>query len=122
MSGRPKTQRTREPHEKLKATKVSRVGTVIRCNTCKGIGHNRASCDRKNGKTTSVRGSQGTSASVPIDPPMAPTATAPTVDSRTTSGTQQGSISSKRKLSLEIGSQDSIGPSSSNSKVKSYVT
>ena len=105
------------------------MGTVIRCNKCKGTGHNRASCDRKNGKTTSVRGSQGTSASVPIDPPMAPTATeasalatAPTVDSRTASGTQQGSISSKRKLSLEIGSQDSIGPSSSMSKVRSYVT
>ena len=107
------------------------MGTVIRCNKCKGTGHNRASCDRKNGKTTSVRGSQGTSASVPIDPPMAPTATeasapttatAPTVDPRTASGTQQGSISSKRKLSLEIGSQDSIGPSSSNSKVRSYVT
>ena len=92
------------------------MGTVIRCNKCKGTGHNRASCDRKNGNTSSVRGSQGTSASAPA------IATAPTVDPRTASGTQQGSISSKRKLSLEIGSQDSIGPSSSMSKVRSYVT
>ena len=31
MPGRPNTERRREPHEQPKATKMSRVGTVIRC-------------------------------------------------------------------------------------------
>ena len=54
MPGSPKTQRTREPHEKPKATKVSRVGSVMRCGKCKCTGHNRASYDRRSGKNQSA--------------------------------------------------------------------
>ena len=133
MPGRSKTQRTREPHEKPKTTKVSRVGTIIRCTKCKCTVHNRSSCDRRNGKANTSnnngQGSEGTPASTPANAPTPATstgasapATAPIPVPRTESGTQQGNISSKRKLFLEIGSQDSIGPSSSNSKVRSYVT
>lgn len=35
LPGRPKKERTREGHEKPKATKISRVGTVGRCRICK---------------------------------------------------------------------------------------
>uniref|UniRef100_A0A0A9BQG1 CCHC-type domain-containing protein n=1 Tax=Arundo donax TaxID=35708 RepID=A0A0A9BQG1_ARUDO len=49
MPGRPKKERTREAHEKPKGTKMSKVGTVIRCRKCKGQGHNRNTCDRRNG-------------------------------------------------------------------------
>ncbi|WVZ53833.1 hypothetical protein U9M48_004722 [Paspalum notatum var. saurae] len=48
MPGRPKTERRREPQEKPKAKKMSRMGIRIRCTKCKGVGHNRASCDKKN--------------------------------------------------------------------------
>jgi len=47
MPGRPKKERTREPTEKPKATKMSRVGTVIRCGKCKGTGHNASTCGRR---------------------------------------------------------------------------
>jgi len=47
MPGRPKKERTREPTEKPKATKMSRVGTVIRCRKCKGTGHNASTCGRR---------------------------------------------------------------------------
>lgn len=49
MPGRPKKERKRESHEKPKAAKISRVGTVIRCRKCKGIGHNKSTCDKRNG-------------------------------------------------------------------------
>nr|ABA98502.1 transposon protein, putative, Mutator sub-class [Oryza sativa Japonica Group] len=47
MPGRPKKERRREPHEKPKATRVSKVGTIIRCRRCKGIGHNKTTCARE---------------------------------------------------------------------------
>jgi alpha-galactosidase len=53
MPGRPKKERTREPTEKPKATKMSRVGTVIRCRKCKGIGHNASTCGRRTGSAQS---------------------------------------------------------------------
>ena len=133
MPGRSKTQRTREPHEKPKTTKVSRVGTVIRCTKCKCTVHNRSSCDRRNGKANTSnnngQGSKGTPASNPANAPTPDTgtgattpATAPIAVPRTEFGTQQGSTSSKRKLSLRIGSQDSVGPNSSMSNVSSTPT
>ena len=133
MLGRPKTQRTGEPHEKPKATKMSRVGTVIRCTKCKCTVHNRSSCDRRNGKANTSnnngQGSEGTPASTPANGPTPATgtgattpATAPIAVPRTEFGTQQGSTSSKRKLSLRIGSQDSVGPNSSMSNVSSTHT
>ncbi|WVZ99349.1 LOW QUALITY PROTEIN: hypothetical protein U9M48_044670 [Paspalum notatum var. saurae] len=51
MPGRPKKERKREPTEKPKGTKVSRVGTVLRCRKCKQIGHNRSTCDKRNAPT-----------------------------------------------------------------------
>ena len=53
MPGRPKKESKREPNEKPKAARVSRVGTVIRCRKCKQVGHNRSTCEKRNGKTTS---------------------------------------------------------------------
>lgn len=49
MPGRPKKERKREPNEKPKAKRVSRVGTVIRCRKCKQVGHNRSTCEKRNG-------------------------------------------------------------------------
>ncbi|WVZ71885.1 hypothetical protein U9M48_020417, partial [Paspalum notatum var. saurae] len=46
MPGRPKTERRREPTEKPKAKKMSRMGIRIRCRKCKGVGHNIASSTR----------------------------------------------------------------------------
>lgn len=48
MPGRPKKERRREPHEKPKATRVSKVGTIIMCRRCKGIGHNKTTCAKRN--------------------------------------------------------------------------
>lgn len=50
MPGRPRKERRREPNEKPKSTRVSRVGTIIRCRLCKGIGHNRGSCMKRRGE------------------------------------------------------------------------
>uniref|UniRef100_A0A8R7Q3N5 SWIM-type domain-containing protein n=1 Tax=Triticum urartu TaxID=4572 RepID=A0A8R7Q3N5_TRIUA len=44
MPGRPRKERKREGTEKPKATKVSRVGTLIRCRKCKCTGHNKTTC------------------------------------------------------------------------------
>lgn len=48
MPGRPKKERRREPTEKPKAGKISRVGTIIRCRKCNQVGHNRSTCDKRN--------------------------------------------------------------------------
>jgi hypothetical protein len=47
MLGRPNKERKREPHEKPKPAKISRVGTIIRSRKCKQIGHNRSTCDKE---------------------------------------------------------------------------
>ena len=49
MPGRPKKERKRDEGEKKKPPKgkLLKKGTVIRCRKCKGIGHNRATCERK---------------------------------------------------------------------------
>jgi len=49
MPDRPKKARKRETGEKPKTTRVSKVGTRIRCSKCKGVGHNISSCDRRHG-------------------------------------------------------------------------
>lgn len=114
MPGRPNTERKREPHEAPKATKMSRMGTVIRCNKCKGVGHNRLSCDRRNGI---VVGSGATSSaygapkplSVAAPQPRSSTAPKPpcTASFQPRSGTQQSSNNTKRNLPISIASQDS---------------
>jgi alpha-galactosidase len=48
MPGRPKTERRREATEPPKGSRMSKVGTVIRCTKCKQSGHNRTSCDKRN--------------------------------------------------------------------------
>jgi hypothetical protein len=68
MPGRPKKERKREPHEKPKPAKISRVGTVIRCRKCKQIGHNRSTCDKRNGPSaTSDRAANGQSSTAPAN-------------------------------------------------------
>ena len=126
MPGRHKTQRTREPHEKPKSTKMSRVGTVIRCAKCKGIGHNRSSCDKRSATALSgvdasgsaTRGRSGTAPSAP--PASVPRATTPGAQSATghASGSNQGPTTSKRKQSLTIESQDSVGTTTANNKAQ----
>ncbi|WVZ55133.1 hypothetical protein U9M48_005836 [Paspalum notatum var. saurae] len=68
MPGRPKTERMREPHEKPKSKKMSRMRTVIRCSKCKGVGHNRASCGKNQSVNAvpdqSAQGSQDANQSV----------------------------------------------------------
>jgi hypothetical protein len=44
LPGRPKKERSREGHEKPKATKLSKVGTKSKCNWCKGTTHNKRRC------------------------------------------------------------------------------
>ena len=128
MPGRHKTQRTREPHDKPKATNMmSRVGTVIRCAKCKGTGHNRSSFDKRSATALSgvdasgsaTRGRSGTAPSAP--PASVPRATTPGAQSATghASGSNQGPTTSKRKQSLTIGSQDSVGTTTANTKVQS---
>ncbi|KAK1646211.1 hypothetical protein QYE76_064016 [Lolium multiflorum] len=59
MPGRPKKERTREVGEKPKSKKVSKVGTIIKCSKCKGIGHNKRKCDQINGTGQYAPGAQG---------------------------------------------------------------
>lgn len=48
MPGRPKTQRNKEKGEKkVSKTKLPKTGTIIRCSKCKGMGHNKTTCHRK---------------------------------------------------------------------------
>jgi len=117
MPGRLKTQRTREPHEKPKATKMSRVGTVIRCAKCKCTGHNRSSCDKRSatapsGGAASGSATRGMSGTVPSAPPGAHS-----VPSYANDAFNRVPTSSKRKLSQTIGSQDSVGTTTANAKV-----
>ncbi|CAN6334603.1 unnamed protein product [Urochloa humidicola] len=46
MPGRPKKERRREATEAPKGSRMSKVGTVIRCTKCKQTGHNRSTCER----------------------------------------------------------------------------
>lgn len=46
MPGRPKTQRTREPGEAPKGTKLSKVGIKMRCRMCQKTTHNSRTCQR----------------------------------------------------------------------------
>ncbi|GJZ84570.1 pentatricopeptide repeat-containing protein [Tanacetum coccineum] len=45
MPGRPRKERIKAPSENN--SQVSRVGRVMRCSNCQGIGHNKASCDKE---------------------------------------------------------------------------
>lgn len=55
MSERKKKSRTREDQEKPRvATRVSRVGTKIKCSVCKQFGHNKTSCKPRHGIGSSI--------------------------------------------------------------------
>ena len=59
MPGRPSGERRREPHEKpkiSKASKMSRTGTKIRCSRCKEYGHNKKTCEKKMAATAATVG------------------------------------------------------------------
>jgi hypothetical protein len=58
MPGRPRKERKREPTEKPKGTKMSKKGTIIICKKCKQVGHNRSTCDRRNGTGKSAISAQ----------------------------------------------------------------
>ncbi|GKG34683.1 hypothetical protein Tco_0437379, partial [Tanacetum coccineum] len=45
MPGRLRKERIKAPSENN--SQVSRVGRVMRCSNCQGIGHNKASCDKE---------------------------------------------------------------------------
>ncbi|WVZ74828.1 hypothetical protein U9M48_022955, partial [Paspalum notatum var. saurae] len=47
MLGKPKKERRREPHEKPKDKRMSKIGCVIRCKICKQPGHNKSTCARR---------------------------------------------------------------------------
>jgi hypothetical protein len=47
MPGRPRKERRRELGEAKKTTKVSRIGTKIRCSKCKSTRHNSRTCGPK---------------------------------------------------------------------------
>ena len=65
MLGRPKKERKREPQEQPKAKRLSKVGTIIRCRKCKGIGHNRSTCDKRHGVPSSSETPEGTGHAAP---------------------------------------------------------
>jgi alpha-galactosidase len=65
MPGRPKKERTREPTEAPKGTRMSKIGTTIRCTKCKQTGHNRSTCER-HAATASGSQSVGTPAVTPV--------------------------------------------------------
>jgi hypothetical protein len=56
MPGRPKTERKREPTEVRKATKISKIGTVIRYSKCHLPGHNKSTCTNISGAGPSQAG------------------------------------------------------------------
>ena len=105
---------------------MSRVGIVIRCANCEGTGHNRSSCDKKSATVPSggaaygsaTRGMSGIAPSAP--PASVPRATTPGAHfvPGHASGSNQGPTTSKRKQSLTIGSQDSIGTTTANNKAQ----
>jgi hypothetical protein len=64
MPGKPKAERRREPTEVKKATKMPKIGTVIRCSRCHLPGHNRSTCTNISvAGTSQAGGSQSTGGS-----------------------------------------------------------
>ena len=91
--------------------KMSRVGTVIRCQKCKGVEHNRSSC-KKRSATAVASGGQSTTV------PLAPAPSAPPTLSL--SSTNQSTNNSKRKVPSQTASQKSVGTATVTKKVNSF--
>jgi alpha-galactosidase len=89
MPGRPKTERRREVHEPKNPTKMSKIGTVITCSKCKGTGHNRSTCEKRNQQGSFA---PTTSQSVGAKPNMV----------AVLSSTQQSETSTKRKATTSL--------------------
>uniref|UniRef100_A0ACD5ZYJ0 Uncharacterized protein n=1 Tax=Avena sativa TaxID=4498 RepID=A0ACD5ZYJ0_AVESA len=71
MPGRPKKERKREFHEKPKATRVTKVGTISKCSVCKCSGHNKTTCKEPGGgQASGVQTPQLRSACVPAPPEL----------------------------------------------------
>ena len=58
MPGRPKKERRRDSTEGPKGTKMSKMGTVIRCSKCKQTGHNRSTCKKRSAAPSQSRTDQ----------------------------------------------------------------
>ncbi|WVZ51304.1 hypothetical protein U9M48_002459, partial [Paspalum notatum var. saurae] len=110
MPGRPKKERIREPTEKPKSTRqISRVGTVIRCRKCKQIGHNRSTCDKRNGPAPNTANS-GAAPSAPTHhsqaAPKAPShhepVHAPAHTDIVQSNTQESTTTSKKRKAAQM--------------------
>ena len=96
---------------------MSMVGTVIRCQKCKCAGHNRASCGKRSGTATPTATPSATpSAEHSAAGPSAPVPSAPLAQS-TPMSTNPISNNSKRKLSCNTDSRNSIGTVRTSKKV-----
>ncbi|XP_075080265.1 uncharacterized protein LOC142165791 [Nicotiana tabacum] len=60
MPGRPKKIRRKEAIETKKCGKLPKTGLVMRCNICKGVGHNRRGCHKS--ATAAASSGSGTTA------------------------------------------------------------
>ncbi|CAL5093535.1 unnamed protein product [Urochloa decumbens] len=110
MPGRPKTLRRREATEPRKPTKMSNVGTVIRCTKCRGTGHNISTCVKRNMQGTSAPGSSRS-----VGTPNVVTVV---------SNTQQILTSTKRKAttSLQISEMSGTSNKKANNKKQNITT
>ena len=108
MPGRPKTERRREPTEPPKGSRMSKVGTVIRCTKCKQTGHNRTSCEKRNASSagTQIGGTQtaGTQSITPNEMVVVSN----TQSSCTTSKKRKPSTDGNTKTAAKVTTQLSI--------------
>ena len=98
MPGRPKKERRRESTEKSKPNRMCRIETIIRCRICKGIGHNKTSCNKMNGSSSAT-------ASAPFDvAPAAPNAMVVVSNTQQSAASAQV-VSSSRKRSSQFSAE-----------------
>ncbi|KAB8103767.1 hypothetical protein EE612_036365 [Oryza sativa] len=98
----------RESNEPLKATKLSRIGSIIRCSKCKQIGHNKSTCNKHHG------GGSSTPDSLQVVNPA---------DNLVLSNTQQSSKQSRKRKSRTAANTNSASQSRKtvSSKQKALV-
>jgi histone acetyltransferase (RNA polymerase elongator complex component) len=54
--GKPRKVRTRGPEEPLNQNRMRKRGVKMRCNKCRGVGHNSRTCPRNRTKAVNYRG------------------------------------------------------------------
>ncbi|XP_047045621.1 uncharacterized protein LOC124650098 [Lolium rigidum] len=114
MPGRKKKSRTKEPEEKPGSSRVSRAGTTIRCGKCKQQGHNRKSCERRNGgvdPTKQMPSQQSHTTTPSTQPPATQPRVVPSMPSK-----QSTTASTKSKASTQSGPSSSKRPYNKGSK------